>query len=134
MPHSESEIESFLSRQREAAFCTITRHNSPHAVPIWFTYSDGKAYIHTDIDSVKVRNIQLNPAACLTVFQDDEAVILFGSAKIVPVEDFEIRTEEHIEKYHQTLDENGRDSDGIPLFDSSVRCVIEIVPDRILYW
>jgi len=79
----------------------------------------------------------------------DEAAIIQGTGRIVEdEEEFRLLTQAHIDKYnrlyntaHKTggveyikLNPQGRDSMGIPLFDHRVRCIIEVKPERILFW
>lgn len=64
----------------------------------------------------------------------EEAVVIRGQARILSDDEFLRRTQEHIHKYQLRLDEQGRDTLGIPLFDSTVRCVIEITAERLIFW
>jgi len=134
MPRTKSQLRPFMMREPLATLCTVGPRHAPHAVPVWFTYKAGRAFVQTDRKSVKVRNIQRDPRVCFTVYKEDEAVVLFGTAAVVPEAEFNTRTAEHIRKYGLRLDKQGRDSLGIPLFDHRVRCVIKITPDRVLYW
>jgi nitroimidazol reductase NimA-like FMN-containing flavoprotein (pyridoxamine 5'-phosphate oxidase superfamily) len=127
------EVKSFMGREGLAAFSTINTRNEPCVVPVFFTYDDGKVYVQTDRNSVKVRNLLKNNRVAIAVYREDEAVIVRGTARIVDDEEFK-RTQEHIGKYGLRLDEQGKDSMGIPLFDSKVRCVVEVSPKRILFW
>jgi len=96
-----------------AAYCTVDCKNRPHVVPVFFTYDDGKVYVQTDRESVKVRNLLRNPNAAITIYSGDfgeEAVVIQGRARIVSDDEFVRRTQEHIHKYQLQLDEQGRDS------------------------
>jgi nitroimidazol reductase NimA-like FMN-containing flavoprotein (pyridoxamine 5'-phosphate oxidase superfamily) len=128
------EVKSFMDRERLAAFSTVNTRNEPCVVPVFFTYDDGKVYVQTDRNSLKVRNLMKNNSVAIAVYREDEAVIVRGRARIVDDEEFIKRTQEHIGKYNLRLDEQGRDSMGIPLFDSKVRCVVEVTPKRIISW
>ena len=128
------EVKSFMDREWLATFSTINTKNEPCVVPIFFTYYDGQVYVQTDRKSVKVRNLLKNNNVAIAVYREDEAVIIRGTARIVDNEEFIKRTQEHIDKYGLRLDEQGRDSMGIPLFDSKVRCVIEVTPKRLVFW
>lgn len=128
----------------------LTFAGRPHVVPIWFTYERGKVYVQTDRKSVKVKNLSKNPHVALTVYNyRDEAVLMRGKARVQEDEaEFRKHTQAHINKYNRLfnkvrgtkgveyikLDEQGRDNMGIPLFDSKTRCVIEVTPDKILFW
>ncbi|MBE0411176.1 MAG: pyridoxamine 5'-phosphate oxidase family protein [Anaerolineales bacterium] len=137
MPSSMSEVEGFLQRERVAAFCTVDSNNKPHAVPVFFTYDNGKLYIQTNRKSVKVHNLLTNSNVAITVYSGEfgeQAVVIRGQACIVGDDEFVIRTQEHIRKYQLQLDEQGRDNLGIPLFDSRTRCVLEITLEHLKFW
>lgn len=79
----------------------------------------------------------------------EEAVLIRGTGKIVEDEkEFVKLTQLHIDKYNRLfniahgtkdveyikLDEHGRDNMGILLFDSKVRCIIEVKPEKVRFW
>jgi hypothetical protein len=71
----------------------------------------------------------------VAVYSGEEAVIIRGKGRIIDNnKEFIKRTQDHINKYRLKLDEQGRDSMGIPLFDKDVRCVIEVIPKRTIFW
>jgi len=138
-----------MEREWLASFVTVDAERKPHVVPVWFTYDDGKVHVQTDRKSVKVRNLKRNENVGVAVYRGDEAVIIRGKGRVVEDEEQFVKlTHRHIDKYnrlfnlvHKTggidyikLDEQGRDSMGVPLFDSRVRCVIEVTPDKVLFW
>jgi len=135
MPKRLDEVKTFMDRERLASFATVDSNNAPHVVPVFFTYDEGKVYIQTGRKSVKVRNLLRNNNVAMAVYRGEEAVIIRGKARIIDDEkEFIKRTQEHINKYRLKLDEQGRDSVGIPLFDTNVRSVIEVIPKRIIFW
>lgn len=150
MPKSMDAVPSFLNDQWIATLATVDKHGKPHAVPVWFTFDEGKMHIQTDRKSVKIRNIVSNTNVVLAVYNmREEAVVVRGKARIVDdEEEFRKLTQAHIDKYNRLfniayktkgikyikLDAEGRDNMGIPLFDTKVRCMIEITPKKILFW
>jgi len=135
MPKSMGEVQSFMNRERLASFATVRSKKEPHIVPVFFTYDDGKVYIQTGRNSLKVRNLLKNDNVAVAVYHEEEAVIIRGKGLVIDSdEEFIKRTREHIDKYQLRLDEHGRDFLGIPLFNKKVRCVIEVTPKRILFW
>ena len=129
------EVESFMDRGRLASIATVDARNQPHVVPVFFTYENGMVYVQTDRNSVKVRNLRDNDCVAVAVYDKEEAVIIRGKGQVLKSdEQFIRRTQEHIHKYKLKLDEHGRDSLGIPLFDKKVRCVIEVTSKRIVFW
>jgi len=110
-------------------------NNEPHVVPVFFTYNDGKVYIQTDRKSIKVKNLLRNNNVAIAVYNGEEAVIIRGKGQIIDDDnEFFEKTQDHIDKYQLQLDEHGRDSMGIPLFDKNVRYVIKVIPKRIIFW
>lgn len=135
MPKSQSAVSNFMQKEWLASFATVDAEGRPHIVPVFFTYDEGKVYVQTDRRSVKVRNLARNGNVAVAVYRGEEAVILRGKGKIIADRnDFIKRTQEHIDKYRLQLDEHGRDSMGIPLFDAKIRCIVEVVPEKILFW
>jgi len=135
MLKSLNDVANFMKRQRIASFATVDTENKPHVVPVWFTYDDGKVFVQTDRKSVKVRNLKKNNSVAIAVYSAEEAVIIRGKAQIIrDEEEFVKRTRQHISKYNLKLDEQGRDSMGIPLYNSEVRCVVEITPKKTVFW
>jgi len=150
MPKSLADVKSFLDNEWIACLATVDAHKRPHIVPVWFTYEDGKIHVQTDRKSVKVQNLLKNPYVAVTVYNyRQEAVVIRGKGRIVEnEEEFQRLTQLHIDKYNRLfnkirgtknveyikLDEKGRDNMGIPLFDSKIRCVIEIISEKFLFW
>lgn len=149
MPKTIAEVSNFLNNQWIATLATVDKQCKPHAVPVWFTFDEGKVHVQSDRKSVKVRNIQFNQNVAVAVYVRDEAVILEGTTYLIDDEEkFRNLTQVHIDKYnrlfnitHNTqgieyikLDAQGRDNMGIPLFDQKVRCIIEITPKKVLFW
>jgi len=144
-----ADVASFLEREWLASFVTVDSKGKPHIVPVWFTYDDGKVHVQTDRKSVKVRNMKRNGSVAVAVYRGEEAVVIRGRGTVVGDEkEFASLTQRHIDKYnrlfniaHNTegveyikLDEQGRDNMGIRLFDSKSRFVIEVTPDKVLFW
>jgi len=62
-------------------------------------------------------------------------VIIVGIGRVIEDDqEFMKRTQDHIDKYKLRLNEHGRDSMGIPLFDKNVRCVVEVTLKKIIFW
>jgi len=146
---NRAEVARFIEREWLASFVTIDAKGKPHVVPVWFTYDGGKVHVQTDRESIKVRNMRRNRNVAVAVYHGEEAAILRGKGRVVDDEKEFVRlTQRHIEKYnrlvnvaHKTqgvqyikLDEQGRDSMGKPLFDPMIRCVIEVTPEKVIFW
>jgi uncharacterized pyridoxamine 5'-phosphate oxidase family protein len=139
----------FMENEWIASFTTVDAQCKPHVVPIWFTYEKDVVHVQTARNSVKVRNLKQNCNVAVAVYRGEEAVLIRGVGKIILDEKEFVRlTQCHIDKYNRLfnaargtegveyikLDEKGRDNMGVPLFDSKVRCIIEVIPEKVRFW
>lgn len=135
MPRRMKDVPGFMNYERLAGLATVNSQNEPHVVPVFFTYDDGKVYIQTGRNTVKIHNLKTNDNVAVAVYRDEEAVIIRGKGRVVDREDeFVKRTQDHIDKYQLQLDKQGRDTLGIPLFNRKIRCVVEVTPRRTTFW
>jgi hypothetical protein len=144
-----ADVACFMGKEWIASFATVDAEGKPHVVPVWFTYEKNLVHVQTARKSVKIRNLQQNSNVAVAVCRGEEAVLIRGVGKIIADENEFVRlTQCHIDKYNRLfniarrtksveyikLDEQGRDNMGVPLFDSKVRCVIEVVPEKVRFW
>ena len=103
MPKKLADVKVFMDNEWLACFATVDAHNRPHAVPVWFTYEDGKVHVQTDRNSVKVRNLLKNPYVAVAAYNyREEAVVIRGKAHVVEDErEFRRLTQAHINKYNR---------------------------------
>ena len=59
-----------------AHFATLRASGTPHVVPVWVLWEEGRAYVMTDTGSVKMRNIRRNPAVSVCVSTSDQTLLL----------------------------------------------------------
>ncbi len=99
MLKNSRDVRDFMERKRLAGFATVGLKNEPHVVPVFFTYEDGKVYVQTSRESVKVRNLLKNNKVAVAVYSGEEAVVLRGEGRILDSdEEFARRTQDHIDK------------------------------------
>ena len=67
MIEADSTVEEFLRQTLVGVISTIDKKGRPRTAPIWFHWENGSAYMFTDRNSLKWRNIQRNPYASLCV-------------------------------------------------------------------
>ena len=85
---SQQELDFFLSNGRIVRVSSVGPDGTPHIIPIWYVYENGKLYLSTGPQSIKVRNLRANNkvAFCVDVgeaFYDLKAVVGKGTAKIL---------------------------------------------------
>ncbi len=83
---SEKDMSEFLSRKLIARIATVNKECKPHVAPVWFIYENGKIFITTGKNSVKVRNIRTNPYIAVTIDEtehglNNRGVIMEGKAE-----------------------------------------------------
>jgi PPOX class probable F420-dependent enzyme len=62
-----AEVEAFLARPLVAVLSTASAHGSLHSAPVWFEYEHGRFYVWTGSNSVKAKNLRVNPRASLCI-------------------------------------------------------------------
>ena len=67
MIEADPTVEEFLRQTLVGVISTIDKKGHPRTAPIWFHWENGSAYMFTDRNSLKWRNIQRNPYASLCV-------------------------------------------------------------------
>ena len=67
MIEADPTVEEFLRQILVGVISTIDKKGRPRTAPIWFHWQNGSAYMFTDRNSLKWRNIQRNPYASLCV-------------------------------------------------------------------
>jgi len=67
-PHlTDEEIESFLKKAIVARFCSLNEDGTIHAVPVWYSYLEGKIIVATPVVSRKARNVRRNGNVTLLI-------------------------------------------------------------------
>ncbi|MDA1036330.1 MAG: PPOX class F420-dependent oxidoreductase [Chloroflexi bacterium] len=68
-PH---QIDQFLDRPLIAHVTSLREDGSPHTVPVWYQYAEGRFYVFTPSNSVKVRNLRRDPRLTISIASEDE--------------------------------------------------------------
>jgi PPOX class probable F420-dependent enzyme len=69
---NSEELVAFLRRPLVAVLTTVCPDGALHSTPVWFEYDDGLFYFWVGSDSVKARNIRMNPQASFCIATQDE--------------------------------------------------------------
>jgi PPOX class probable F420-dependent enzyme len=69
---SDAEVDDFLREQRTLICATIGRDGTPHVMPLWFVVRDGDMWAWTYASSQRVRNLERDRRATLTL-EDGES-------------------------------------------------------------
>jgi F420H(2)-dependent biliverdin reductase len=99
---------------------TVRSNQTPHLVPIWFVWDEGRAYICTARSSIKVRNILANSRVVFALEDADDPIVIEGNAKILE-EVPDAVAERFLQKYEWNIEG-----------DTTYNTVIEIEPRRVV--
>jgi hypothetical protein len=94
-----------LEKARRYWIATVTRNNSPHAMPVWGVWVDDCLYFSTGAKTRKARNLAANPRCVVCVERGIRAVIVEGLAvKTVPTKVPKEAFAAYKKKYQMPLD------------------------------
>src|SRR5438094_6778222 len=81
-------LSDFLSRPNPAVVATLRPDGSPHSVPTWYDWEDGRVLLNMAVSRLRLGFMRRDPRAALTVLDDGSwysHVSLIG--RIVSIED-----------------------------------------------
>ena len=78
----EAAVCDRLAEEKNVWLCTVRPDGSPHVTPVWFVFEQGRWWIGTDGDSVKVRNIEQFPRVSLALEDGRLPVVAEGDAAL----------------------------------------------------
>ena len=124
-PVENPTLRALVQRLAESDCCwfsSVRPDSRAHSVPIWHVWHLGRVFIITDPKSVKVANIQHNPAVVVTHPDPLNPIIVEGLAHLSPDKLSEISPRFQA-KY-----------DWDPSQDAQYGAVLEITPNKLLAW
>jgi PPOX class probable F420-dependent enzyme len=65
------EVDEFLARANPAVIATLRPDGSPHSVPTWYDWDDGRVLLNMDESRLRLQFMQRDPRAALTVLDED---------------------------------------------------------------
>jgi PPOX class probable F420-dependent enzyme len=117
----DPKVEQRLQSEANIWLATVRADGRPHLVPIWFVWHDAKVYLCTEVTSVKVRNLLVNPQVALSLEDGSQPIVIEGLARTIDRAEAEA---EVVAAFQQKYDWN-------ILTDDQYTQVIEIEPRRI---
>lgn len=136
-PTEHAEVLQRLRTDDIAWFTTVRADGSPHAVPVWFFWHEGRALVMSEPDTAKVANVRRGSPVLLhlhTRADGDGVVILSGWAEVserpTPAWLPEIG-EAYAAKYADAMVAYGM---GLEAIAEKFHVVLEVVPTRLQAW
>lgn len=125
----EERIEDYISSRRLATIA-LSRDNKPSAHTVFYINEGLDIYFVSDPLTEKVKTIEVNPAASLTIDDDEKdwtnikGIQLYGKAEMIPPE----KDEELLRVYHDKYPEL-KELGGVP----EHHVFIKVIPDKIYF-
>ena len=83
-----ADVDEFLARANPAVVATLRPDGSPHSVPTWYDWDDGRILLNMDESRQRLRFLRRDPHAAVTVLDADDwyrHISLIG--RVVSIED-----------------------------------------------
>lgn len=125
MPLSKDEVENLLKKEEIVFIATTKTDGSPHLVPIWFIYHNGKIYFETDTTTVKFKNIKRNNKISLC-FGGKNTYIIEGAVKWFKEKELEFPIRKMYWKKY------GKDMDNSYINEKTL--IFEVIPQKEMSW
>ncbi|MGH2783713.1 MAG: pyridoxamine 5'-phosphate oxidase family protein [Actinomycetota bacterium] len=117
------EWDAFLSERSLGVLATVGADGDAHAVPVEVLVRDGKVYVWSEGDSVKVRNVARSGRASMLAYKGNAGTLVRGPARLITADDaaYEPISRGFLLKY-----------DREEIFGNDT--LIEITPERTAVW
>ena len=115
-----------LQTERNIWLSTVQWGGRPHLAPVWFVALRGRIWIGTGAGSVRVRNLQSNPAVAFSLEDGDTPLVAEGTATIHETERPTDVATAFVDKYQWDITQPADD-------DVGVLVLLEIHVDRWLF-
>ena len=125
------QMAEFLERPLVAVFVTLRANGAPHAIPIWYEYRDGEFIVFTSRTFQRVKNLERDSRAAITISTHDEPY-MYVSAEGPVVITSEGVAETGLSIARRYMGERG-DQFLDEVFDED-SVLLRLTPERILTW
>jgi len=102
---------------------TVRHDGRPHLVPVWFAFADGKLYCCIEPESVKGRNLVVNPRASVALEEGKHPIICEGRAAFLAKPWPGGVVETFASKYDWDIST-----------DNQYTALVEVTPDKWMMW
>jgi PPOX class probable F420-dependent enzyme len=65
-PPVPPEVDEFLAQPNPAVVATLRRDGSPHTVPTWYDWEDGRVLLNMEVTRLRLQHMRRDPRVALT--------------------------------------------------------------------
>jgi len=131
------EMDAFLADTHLARLATVRPRGRPHVVPMWFLWDGEYVYMETLPNSVKARNLAVNPNCATTIDLTQgglrfKGIILEGRAEVLADPEFtRVMVDRIFAKY---VGEEALATPTLSQMRAREHVIIRLKPDRVHAW
>ncbi len=125
------QMAEFLERPLVAVFVTLRANGTPHAIPVWYEYRDGEFIVFTSSRFQRVKNLERNNRAAITISTHDEPY------RYVSAEGPVVITKEGVEETGYSIAGRYMGENAQQFMDDvydETAVLLRLTPERILTW
>ena len=125
------QMAAFLERPLVAVFVTLRADGSPHAIPVWFEYADGEFVVFTSSRFQRVKNLERNNRAAITIASHDEPYTYVSAEGPVVI------TKERVEETGFSIAGRYMGENAQQFMDDvydETAVLLRLTPERLLTW
>lgn len=125
----------FLKSQKILRLATISPSGSPHIVPVWYRYTNGRFYVGTNTRTEKAKNIENNPRVSFCIDTGIKSPDIFGimgvgrARLIVRPNKVQYLAEKILLRYFTSMKNQSAQK-----LLKQTDCIIEIIPKKTRTW
>ena len=128
---TSEQMAEFLERPLVAVYVTLRANGSPHAIPVWYEYTDGEFIVFTSSTFQRVKNLERDSRAAITISTHDVPYMYVSAEGPVSI------TSEGVAETGLSIARRYMGEDAQQFLDDVYdehSVVLRLTPERILTW
>ena len=125
------QMAEFLERPLVAVMVTLRANGAPHAIPVWYEYTDGEFIVFTSSTFQRVKNLERDSRAAITISTHDVPYMYVSAEGPVSI------TSEGVAETGLSIARRYMGEDAQQFLDDVYdehSVVLRLRPERILTW
>ena len=128
---TSEQMAEFLERPLVAVYVTLRANGSPHAIPVWYEYTDGEFIVFTSSTFQRVKNLERDSRAAITISTHDVPYMYVSAEGPVSI------TSEGVAETGLSIARRYMGEDAQQFLDDVYderSVLLRLTPERILTW